>query len=40
MDVAAINRADIRRWRDGFAGKGEGSFNRVISIVSAIFGYA
>jgi len=40
MDVAAIDRADIRRWRDGFAGKREGSFNRVISILSAMFGYA
>ena len=39
-DVAAIARTDIRRWRDGFAGKREGSFNRMISILSAMFGYA
>jgi len=40
MDVAAIARADIRRWRDSFAGKREGSFNRIIPILSALLGYA
>jgi len=40
INLAEIGKSDIIRWRDGFAGKREGSFNRVISILSAMFGYA
>ncbi len=38
--VDRVTRADVLRWRDGFAGRNEGAFNRAIPVLSAMMGYA
>ena len=38
--VADITRADITRWRDNYAGSGEGSCNRSIPVMASLLKYA
>lgn len=38
--VADITRADITKWRDAYAGSGEGSCNRTIPVMASLLKYA
>ena len=40
MPLDTIGKADVLRWRDSIAENGEGSFNRTITILSAMLKYA
>ena len=40
VPVDAITSKDMQRWRDGYAGKREGVYNRAIPVFSAIMAYA
>jgi integrase len=40
MNLGEIGNSDIVRWRDGFAGTGEGVFNRAIPVLSVMLNYA
>jgi len=40
MPLDMIGKADVLRWRDSITENGEGSFNRTITILSAMLKYA